>query len=166
MRYLQRKEVYRNLGDGTFEEIAGGLEGDLLGAKSSRGTAFGDYDNDGDIDVIAINMNDRPSVYRNEGGNRSHWIGFRLQGVTSNRDAIGARVEIDVDGRTQAAEVRSGGSYLSHNDMRVHFGLGDAERVEAIRIRWPNGITETLDGIDADRYVTIREGSGGVDIRQ
>ena len=165
MRYLQRKEVYRNLGDGTFEEIAGSLEGDLLGAKSSRGTAFGDYDNDGDIDAIAINMNDRPSVYRNEGGNRRHWIGFRLQGVTSNRDAIGARVEIDVGGRTQAAEVRSGGSYLSHNDMRVHFGLGDAERVEAIRIRWPNGNTEVLDGIDADRYVTIREGAGGIDIR-
>ena len=165
MRYLQPKQIYHNLGDGTFGEIAGALQGDLLTAKSSRGTAFGDYDNDGDIDVIAINLNDRPSLYRNEGGNLGHWIGFRLVGDSSNRDAIGARVEIDVGPRTQVAEVRSGGSYLSHNDLRVHFGLGEAERVEAIRVRWPNGNTEALDGIDAGRYVTIREGAGRVDIR-
>ncbi len=164
-RYRQRKEVYRNLGDGTFEEIAEDMEGDVLTAQPSRGAAFGDYDNDGDLDIITINMNQAPSLYRNEGGNRSHWIGFRLEGVSSNRDAIGARVEIDVAGRTQVGEVRSGGSYLSHNDMRVHFGLGEAERVEAIRIRWPNGNTEALDGIDADRYVTIREGMGFIDVR-
>ena len=161
-RYDQPKEVYQNLGDGRFHEIAGDLDGDLRTPKSSRGAAFGDYDNDGDIDVIVINMNDGPSLFQNEGGNRNHWIGFRLEGTTSNRDAIGARVEIDVAGRTQVAEVRSGGSYLSHNDMRVHFGLGDAERVEATRIRWPNGNTEELGGFEADRYVTIREGTEGI----
>ena len=161
-RYLQPKEVYHNLGDGRFEEIAGDLGGDLLTPRSSRGAAFGDYDNDGDIDVIVINMNEGPSLFSNDGGNRSHWIGFRLVGAISNRDAIGARVEIDVAGRTQVAEVRSGGSYLSHNDMRVHFGLGDAERVEAIRIRWPNGNIEELGSVEADRYMTIREGSGRI----
>jgi hypothetical protein len=164
-RYRQPKEVYRNLGGGRFQEIAGELGEDLVIPKSSRGTAFGDYDNDGDIDVVAINMNEEPSLYRNDGSDQRHWIGFRLVGSASNRDAIGARVEIDVDGRMRVGEVRSGGSYLSHNDMRVHFGLGDAMRVEAIRVRWPNGNTESLDGVDADRYVTIREGTGQVDIR-
>ena len=109
-------------------------------------------------DVLVINTNAAPNLYRNEGGNSNHWIGFRLVGLGSNRDAIGARVEIDVAGRTQVNEVRSGGSYLSHNDMRVHFGLAEAERIDSIRIRWPNGETETLEGMDADQYVTIREG--------
>ena len=157
-RYLQPKEVYRNLTDGTFQEISRELDGDLTVPNSARGAAFGDYDNDGDIDIVVINTNAPPNLYRNDGGNRRHWIGFRLVGDTSNRDAIGARVEIDAGGRTRVGEVRSGGSYLSHNDLRVHFGLGETERVDEIRIRWPSGGTETLDGVDADRYVTIYEG--------
>ena len=159
-RFLQRKEIYRNIGNGQFIEIASDLEGDLLIGKSARGAAFGDYDNDGDIDVIVININERPSLYRNDGGDRSHWISFRLEGTISNRDAIGARVEIDVNGRTQVAEVQSGGSYLSHNDIRVHFGLGDATRVDRIRIRWPNGDTEELGGVEANRFLTVKEGQG------
>jgi hypothetical protein len=155
--YLQPKEVYRNLGDGRFVNVAPELEGDLMTPWSARGAAFGDYDNDGDVDIVVINTNAPPSFYRTDSENFNHWIGFRLVGDTSNRDAIGARVEIDAGGRTQIGEVRSGASYLSHNDMRVHFGLGDAERVDQIRIRWPNGQTETLDGMDADQYVTIRE---------
>ena len=157
-RHLQPKEIYRNLADGTFAAITSDLEGDLTVPQSSRGTAFGDYDNDGDIDIVVVNANALPSLYRNDGGNLNHWIGFLLVGRTSNRDAVGARVEIDAGGRTRVGEVRSGGSYLSHNDMRVHFGLGETERVDEIRIRWPSGGTETLDGMDADRYVTIHEG--------
>ena len=157
-RYLQPKEVYRNLTDGTFQEISRELDGDLTVPRSARGAAFGDYDNDGDTDIVVVNTNAPPNLYRNDGGNRHHWIGFRLIGRTSNRDAVGARVEIDAGGRTRVGEVRSGGSYLSHNDMRVHFGLGETERVDEIRIRWPSGATETLDGVDADRYVTIHEG--------
>ena len=157
-RYLQPKEVYRNLTDGTFREISRELDGDLTVPRSARGAAFGDYDNDGDTDIVVVNTNAPPNLYRNDGGNRRHWIGFRLIGRTSNRDAVGARVEIDAGGRTRVGEVRSGGSYLSHNDMRVHFGLGETERVDEIRIRWPSGATETLDGVDADRYVTIHEG--------
>ena len=102
-------------------------------------------------------MNDRPSLYRNEGGTQNHWITIRLKGTHSNRDAIGARVEIQAGGKTQVGEVRSGGSYLSHNDMRIHFGLGSASQVERIRIRWPNGNTEELPGVDADQFVTITE---------
>jgi hypothetical protein len=119
----------------------------------------GDYDNDGDLDILAVNLNDRPSLYRNDGGNRNHWIGFRLQGTRSNRDAIGARVEIETGGRKQISEVRSGGNYISHDDMRIHFGLGEASRVDRVRIRWPNGNMEELGGFEADRFVTIREGA-------
>ena len=161
-RFLQRKEIYRNVGDGRFEEIASGLEGDLSVERSARGTAFGDYDNDGDIDAIAVNINDRPNLYRNDGGNRNHWITLRLEGTDSNRDAIGASIEIQAGGRTQFGVVYSGGSFLSHNDMRVHFGLGSATRVDAIRIRWPNGTAEELGGVEADRFLRIREGQGVV----
>ena len=157
-RYQQAKEIYRNLGNGRFAEIAAKLGGDLTIPRPARGAAFGDYDNDGDLDVLTINMNSRPNLYRNDGGNRKSWIGFRLVGVSSNRDAIGARVEIEAGGRTQIEEVRSGGSYLSHNDMRVHFGLGQADRVDQVRVRWPNGKTETLTSVKARQYVTIREG--------
>jgi hypothetical protein len=160
--YLQRKEVYRNQGNGRFREIA--AVGDaLLAPKSTRGLAFGDYDDDGDIDVLAINMNDRPSLYRNEGGSRNQWIGFRLEGTRSNRDAIGARIEIESGGRRQVQEVYSGASYLSHNDMRVHFGLGKERRVEKVRIRWPNGDTEELGGVSAGRMISVREGEGIID---
>lgn len=155
--YAQRKELYQNLGNGKFKEIAREAGSDLMIPKSSRGAAFGDYDNDGNIDALVINMNDRPSLFRNEGGNRNHWITMLLKGTRSNRDAIGARVEIQAGGRTQVDEVRSGASYLSHNDMRIHFGLGSASRVDRIRIRWPNGNAEELPGVDADQFLTITE---------
>lgn len=158
-RYQQPKELYRNLGNGRFTEVAATLGGDLMMPRPARGAAFGDYDNDGDIDVLSINMNSRPNLYRNDGGGRNSWIGFRLVGTSSNRDAIGARIEIEAGGRTQVGEVRSGGSYLSHNDMRVHFGLGQATRVDRVRIRWPNGKVETLAGMNSRQYVTIREGA-------
>ena len=116
------------------------------------------FDNDGDIDVLVINTNSKPSLYRNDGGNRKAWIGFRLIGGPRNRDAIGARVEIDAGGRTQIREVASGGSYLSHNDMRVHFGVGSAQRIDKIRIRWPDGKSETLPGMNTRQYLNIREG--------
>jgi enediyne biosynthesis protein E4 len=157
-RYQQPKEVYRNLGDGRFAEVPPAGTGDLNIPRPARGAAFADYDNDGDIDVLSINMNSRPNLYRNDGGNKNSWIGLRLIGTKSNRDAIGARVEIESGGRTQVGEVRSGGSYLSHNDMRLHFGLGLAKRVDRIRVRWPNGDTEMRSGVDAGKYVTIREG--------
>jgi hypothetical protein len=156
--YKQRKELYRNLGDGRFKEIAGDLDGDLLTAQSARGTAFADFDNDGDMDVLVVNLNDRPNLYRNEGGNRNHWITFRLEGVQSNRDAIGARIEIDAGGRTQVAEVRSGSSYLSHNDIRVHFGLGGSARIDRVRVRWPNSPMQEFTNLEAESFVTIREG--------
>jgi len=138
----------------------------VLEPKSSRGTAFGDFDNDGDIDVLVINNDDRPTLLRNDtvGG---RWFTVRLEGAlstgsgqASNRDAIGAHVTIEAAGTRQIAEVRSGGSYLSHNDVRVHFGLGDRTKVDRLQIRWPNGRTETATDLMSNQFYVAREGSG------
>ena len=161
--YHQRREVYRNMGNGTFAEIAAELGDDLVELKSARGAAFGDIDNDGDIDIVVININDRPSFYLNEAGSENHWITLRLEGTISNRNGIGARIELEAGGRLQTGEVRSGGSYLSHNDMRIHFGLGYTSRIDRIRIRWPSGTVEELDGFEANQFLKIREGQGIVE---
>ena len=161
--YAQPKEVYRNLGGGRFEELALATGDDLAAPRPARGLAFGDYDNDGDVDVAAVNIDAPPNLYRNDGGNRGNWIMFRLVGVESNRDAIGARIEIEAAGARQVDEVSSGGSYLSHNDMRIHFGLGRAREVEAVRIVWPSGRREDLSAVGANRFVTVREGNGIVE---
>ncbi len=157
--YRQRNQLFRNIGGGRFRHVTEEVGGGLLVEKSSRGAAFGDYDNDGDVDVLVVDIDDRPTLLRNDtaGG---HWVTLRLAGTRSNRDAIGARVTIEAAGRRQTAEVRSGGSYLSHNDMRVHFGLGDARRVDRLEIRWPSGSLERVEGLDADRFYVAREGSG------
>jgi enediyne biosynthesis protein E4 len=127
--------------------------------KSSRGAAFGDYDNDGRIDVIVTNINDRPTLLHNEtaGG---HWATFRLIGSKSNRDAVGAKLTVTAGRRRQLVEVRSGGSYASHNDLRAHVGLGDAVRMDSVEIRWPSGMTETVNGLAGDRFYVAREGQG------
>jgi hypothetical protein len=156
-KYLQRKELYRNLGNGKFEELARSASADFLTGKSARGSAVADFDNDGDLDILVINLNNRPSLYRNDAGKTNHWIGFRLEGSRSNRNAIGARIEIEAGGGKQVSEVRSGGSYLSQDDLRVHFGLGQATRIDRGRIRWPNGNTQELGGLDADAYIKIPE---------
>jgi len=121
--------------------------------------AFGDYDNDGDVDVLVVNMDDRPTLLRND-SDEGHWITLRLVGARSNRDGIGAKVTATAGGRRQVTMVHSGGSYLSQNDMRVHFGLGAAATVDQITIRWPSGQVDTLSGLAADRFYVAREGAG------
>ena len=157
--YRQRNQLFRNVGGGRFRHVTTEVNGPLLVERSSRGAAFGDYDNDGDIDVLVSVIDEHPILLRNDstGGN---WITLRLEGTTSNRSAIGAWVTIHVGLRRQLAEVRSGGSYLSHNDTRVHFGLGSARAVDAVTIRWPNGNVETLGRLAADRFYVVREGRG------
>ncbi len=159
-RFLERKQLFQNLGNGRFREVTEEVGGGLLLEKSSRGVAFGDYDNDGDLDILIVNLNDRPTLLRNEGGNRNHWITLRLVGTESNRDAIGARVRVQVGDRVQTAEVRSGGSYLSHNDTRVHFGLGAERRVKRLEIRWPRGLVEKFEDLAADQFLLVTEGRG------
>ena len=158
--YHQRNQVFRNQGDKRFRDVTDEIGGGLLIEKSTRGAAFGDYDNDGDIDVLLINMNDHPTLLRNDTAGGHHWITLRLVGTTSNRDGIGAKVTIDAGGRTQTTEVRSGGSYLSHNDVRAHFGLGSADQVRRLEIRWPSGLVQTVEALVADRFYVAREGHG------
>jgi hypothetical protein len=158
-RYHQRKQVFINEGT-RFRHASAEIGGALLLEKSSRGAAFGDYDNDGDIDALVINMNDRPTLLRNDTTSGHHWITIRLVGAKSNRSAIGARVRLEAGKRRQTTTVRGDGSYLSHSDMRAHFGLGAAARVDRVEIRWPSGVVETATGLAANRFYIAREGSG------
>jgi hypothetical protein len=158
--YRQRKQLFRNTGNGRFREATDEAGGGLLIEKSSRGAAFGDYDNDGDVDVLVINMNDRPTLLRNDTASGNSWITLKLVGRSNNRDAVGARVWLQDASAPQIAEVRSGGSYLSHNDMRVHFGLGRRPDVVPINVRWPDGATELFEGLKANTIQVIRQGTG------
>ncbi len=153
--------VFRNLKNGKFEELLDQAGPGIAAPHASRGCAFGDFDNDGDIDVLIMNLNEPPSLLRNDvkGDNRS--IKVKLQGTISNRSAIGARVTARYGGKIQAQEVLSQASYYSANDLRLHFGLGTSEKVD-LDIRWPNGKTEHIANLTANHLFTIREGSGVV----
>jgi enediyne biosynthesis protein E4 len=158
--YEQPKVVYRNLGNGRFEDLTSRVGTPLTIPKAARGAAFGDIDNDGQIDVAIANVNDRPDLYRLTGDPAHHWIALKLAGTTSNRDAIGARVHVVAGGAEQWQEVRGGGSYLSQSDLRVHFGLAGATVVDRIDVRWPNGREERWERLPADSIQTLREGTG------
>jgi hypothetical protein len=158
--YKQRKVVYRNLRNGRFEDITDRLGPPLTTPRAGRGAAFGDLDNDGDIDVVVNNVHDAPDLFRLESRAAGHWLLVKLVGTRSNRSAIGARVSLTSGGGAQVDEVRGGGSYYSQNDLRVHFGLGGAASVERLEVRWPSGLVETWTGLPADRIVTLNEGSG------
>jgi hypothetical protein len=156
--YEQPKVVYRNLGNGRFEDVTARLGAPLTVPKAARGAAFGDIDNDGRIDVAIANVNDRPDLYRLQNDPSNHWIALKLTGTASNRSAIGARVHIVAGDAQQWQEVRGGGSYLSQNDLRVHFGLGGAAVVDRVDVRWPNGREERWERLEADRIHALREG--------
>jgi hypothetical protein len=151
--------VFRNLGDGRFEELMDEAGSAVSAAHSSRGCAFGDFDNDGDIDVLVMNMNEPPSLLRNDVWGGRHWLKVFLIGVKTNRSAIGTRVIAHYGGLRQAQEVTAQSSFYSANDRRLHFGLG-AETTANLTIRWTNGTTETIPNVAADQLVTIREGAG------
>jgi enediyne biosynthesis protein E4 len=155
-RYLNPRLVYRNLGNGRFEDVSAMAGPGVAQKLSSRGAAFGDFDNDGAIDVLIMNMGQPPSLLRNNLRSENHWIKVKLQGTKSNRGAIGALVTV---GR-QTDVVLSQSSYLSHNDSRLHFGLGAAASVESFIVRWPNGNEERFPGSPAGRLVLLVEGSG------
>ena len=159
-RYRQRKQLFLNTGKGRFRDVSDDVGGGLLVEKSSRGAAFGDVDNDGDLDVLVINLNERPTLLRNDTESGHNWITLKLIGRSRNRDAIGARVWLEAEGPRQVAEVRSGGSYLSHNDMRVHFGLGRRTIVPPVAVRWPDGEVERFTGLTHNSIHMIRQGQG------
>lgn len=157
--YPQRNHLFRNQGDGTLSEISSQCGPGLSLNKVSRGVAFVDYDNDGDIDILVTNSNQTPDLLRNESSNQNNWLNLRLVGTASNRDAIGARVKIFAPGlEPQLREVKSGSSYLCQSDMRLHFGLGKASIVTRIEIRWPSGLDDTFEGIAPNQFLEVREG--------
>jgi len=151
--------VFRNLGDGRFEELLEEAGSGVSDAHASRGCAFGDFDNDGDLDILVMNMNEPPSLLRNDVSGSQHWLKVLLVGVQSNRSAIGSRVIVRYGNRRQLQEVTAQSSFYSANDRRLHFGLG-AETTADLTIRWTNGATETISGVAPDQLVTIREGMG------
>jgi hypothetical protein len=151
--------VFRNLGKGQFEELIGQAGPGIEAPHCSRGCAFGDFDNDGDVDVLIVNQNEPPSLLRNDVAGDNHWIKIKLTGVKSNRSAIGARVTVRYGNKVQAQEVLAQSSYLSVNDSRLHFGLGPVT-VADVEIRWPSGQVEALKQVAADHLVCVLEGSG------
>ena len=151
--------LYRNLGHGRFEELSDQAGSAILEPHSSRGMAFGDFDNDGDVDVLVVNLGEPPSLFRNHAEGKNHWIKIRLEGTVSNRSAIGARLEVTANGMKQIKEVQSQSSFVSCNDFRLHFGLAGALTAD-IAVRWPNGKRQSLNGLKADQLYTIKEGAG------
>jgi hypothetical protein len=160
-RYALRtpRVLFRNQGDGTFAELGAEAGPGIVARHCGRGLAFGDFDNDGDMDVLIMNVNEPPSLLRNDAPAGNHWIKIRLEGVKSNRSAIGARVLLRYGGKVQAQEVLSQSGYLSASDPRLHFGLGAATTAD-IEIHWPLGLVEKYPALAADQLVTIREGAG------
>jgi hypothetical protein len=151
--------IFRNLGNGRFEELLEQGGPGLVTPHASRGCAFGDFDNDGDIDVVVVNLNEPPSLLRNDVSGAGNWLKVKLEGVKSNRSAIGGRVTARYGGKVQAQEVLSQSSFYSASDRRLHFGLGAATKAD-LEIRWPNGNKESIANVAASQLVVIREGAG------
>ena len=159
-RYREPKILGMNLGDGNFCDASDQAGPALKEPRVSRGLAVGDLFNDGNMDIVVEDLSGAPMVLRNAGVPGRHWVSFELAGTKSNRLAIGARLKITAGGVTQTEEVHSGGSYLSQNDLRVHFGLGAAKKIESLEIRWPSGKIETMKDLDADKFYSVLEGQG------
>jgi hypothetical protein len=151
--------VFRNIGNGKFEELIQEAGPGIEAQHSSRGCAFGDFDNDGDVDIVVMNMNEPPSLLRNDLGGNGNWLKVRLIGTKSNRSAIGSRVTVRYGKRVQAQEVVAQSSYYSVNDPRLHFGLG-AEKSVSLTVRWTNGSVESFEAVAAGQLIEIKEGSG------
>ena len=164
--YAQRKLLYRNLRNGHFEDVSLSAGLGISSPSASRGCAFGDFDNDGDLDFVVNCVNAPPQLIRCDSSNKNNWIKIRTIGTKSNRSGIGARITCvtripkQEKPHTQIDEVRSGGGYYSQNDLRVHFGLGEAEKVELLEIRWPSGQTESLKDLKPNQLYYVTEGKG------
>jgi hypothetical protein len=158
-RYRARNLVLRNNGEGKFVNVSNVCGDGLLPQLSSRGAAFDDLDNDGDLDVVILNSRAAPTVLRNDSSPTHHWIQIQLRGATSNRDGIGARVMVKAGGLTQIDEVHSGRSYQSDFGKRLHFGLGQHSKIDEIRVNWIGGGTDVFRDVPLDRLITVVEGS-------
>ncbi|MSO21686.1 MAG: CRTAC1 family protein [Acidobacteria bacterium] len=152
--------VFRNSGNGRFQNVTELSGPGATSPHSSRGAAFGDFDNDGDIDILIMNMNEPPSLLRNEYGGPNGWIKVKLEGSRSNRTGLGATVRVSVGGRTQAQAVLSQSSYYSHDDLQLHFGLGQNRKADRIEVRWPSGHVQVIENVAGQQVVTLTEEAG------
>ena len=164
--YRQPKVLYRNLRNGRFEDVSASAGPAVRAENLGRGCAFGDFDNDGDIDVLVNNLDGPPTLLRNDGGNRNNWIMIKCVGTRSNRSGIGTRAAVTSGAHRQIAEVMSGSSYYSQSDLRLHFGLGRAERAELVELSWLSGVKETLRDLPANHLYVVHESKGIVDRRR
>ena len=158
--YAEPKLMFRNVGHGIFENVSDQLGPDFLLPRVSRGAAIGDFDNDGDLDIVISNNGQAPQLLRNDGGNANHWFQLLLIGTRSNRDAVGARVKVTAGDLVLYDEKKGGMSYQSAQDPRVHFGLGQHPTVEEVEIKWPSGELTKLTNIKSDQILAIEEGKG------
>jgi hypothetical protein len=164
--YKQPNLLYRNLGNGRFEDASAKAGAPFRAENLGRGCAFGDFDNDGDVDIVVNNLDGPPTLLRNDGGNTNNWIFIKCVGTRSNRSAIGTRVRVTTGGHSQIDEVMSGSSYYSQNDLRLHFGLGRAAKADRVEIAWPSGAKETFRDLPAKHLVVIQESKGIVSSRR
>lgn len=156
----QKDRLFRNEGDGTFIEIANDVGIGTLSSRVGRGVAFGDYDDDGDVDVFVVNNHDRAVLLRNDGGNRNAWIQVKLVGTTDNRDGVGSKVRVVSGDQTQIREINAGESYMSFNSLTAEFGLGQESAVDSLEVVWPNGEIERFSDVRANQRIVVTQGRG------
>src|SRR5437899_8939313 len=166
LKYREPKVLYRNLGNGRFEDVSARAGAAILAENLGRGCAFGDFDNDGDVDVIVNNLDGPPTLLRNDGGNRNNWILIKCVGTRSNRSAIGTRVKVTCGDHSQIDEVMSGSSYYSQNDFRLHFGLGRASQADRVEVAWPSGVKESFPNLPANHLYVVQETKGILERRK
>ena len=164
--YKEPKVLYRNLGTGRFEDVSTKVGPALRAENLGRGCAFGDFDNDGDVDVIVNNLDGPPTLLRNDGGNKNNWIMIKCIGTRSNRSAIGTRVKVTSGKHSQIDEVMSGSSYYSQNDFRLHFGLGRASQADRVEVAWPSGVKESFPNLPANHLYVVQETKGILERRK
>jgi hypothetical protein len=161
--YAEPKLMFRNNGHGVFENVSDRLGPDFQLPRVSRGAAIGDFDNDGDLDILVNNCGQPPQLLRNDGGNANHWLQIFLIGTKSNRDGVGARVKVSAGDLVLYDERKGGMSYQSAQDPRLHFGLGEHTTVDSLEIVWPSGMKTKLANLKSDQIITVKEGVGLVD---
>ena len=156
----QKDRLFRNEGNGSFIEIANDVGIGTLPSRVGRGVAFGDYDNDGDVDFFVVNNHDRAVLWRNDGGNRNAWLQVKLVGTADNRDGVGSKIRVTAGGLTQIREINAGASYMSFNSLTAEFGLGLESMVDSIEVVWQNGVTERFSNVHVNQRVVVTQGSG------